>query len=276
LKEKKNRVSKLLTFFQAEMAMTKFVQGFALAVATWSALIPAAYASELNVLMGSAEGKVLVAQGDGFSPSVVGMSLSAGDKVFVGDQSSATLVYPNCSISLSSGTVFTVPASATCAKGETIALVDGVVVTPVSGDPNAVKLNGMIKKYSQRQQSGNAALSGCLGPKVAEMKDFRNFWLRNPGIDPTEMIGEFDVDAQTCGNGRVVKTASFEEQPKAFAPKTVKPQVITQQVPAANSSALGGASGKTVALVGAGVLAAGAIGAIILLSKDDSKPASPG
>lgn len=71
-------------------------------------------------------GKVLVNKGEGFVPVLDTMQLSVGDSLMVGDESSATLAYGDCSVVLSKPTVLTVTDKAPCAGAE------GVFVTPTA------------------------------------------------------------------------------------------------------------------------------------------------
>jgi hypothetical protein len=90
----------------------------------------------------SANGKVLVNRGDGFHPAESFASLSAGDTIMVGNESGAVMVYSGggCSVTLSAGSVTTVPAKAPCARGEQVAMVDGMVITPTFGGDSTLLL----------------------------------------------------------------------------------------------------------------------------------------
>jgi hypothetical protein len=58
-------------------------------------------------------GKVLVNKGKGFVPAFGAISLGAGDKVMVGEDSFAVLSYADCAVSLAKPTVVTI-AEAAC------------------------------------------------------------------------------------------------------------------------------------------------------------------
>jgi hypothetical protein len=60
-------------------------------------------------------GKVLVNRGAGFVPATGSITLRAGDKVMVGDNSFAVVSYAECAVSLSTPGVVTVSETAPCA-----------------------------------------------------------------------------------------------------------------------------------------------------------------
>lgn len=60
------------------------------------------------------EGKVLVNAGEGFVPAAADMVLKTGDRVFVGEQSLATLSYETCAVLLDEPSVVTVSADGGC------------------------------------------------------------------------------------------------------------------------------------------------------------------
>lgn len=84
----------------------------------------------------AATGKVLVNQGQGFVSAAGIVALNAGDKIMVGKDSSARVLYTaaNCSVDLAAATVMAVEAKAPCAAGETVGAVDSVFVHSASGD----------------------------------------------------------------------------------------------------------------------------------------------
>lgn len=90
----------------------------------------------------TANGKVLVSRGEGFHPAESFAALSAGDKVMVGSESSAVIGYSfgGCSVTLGAGSVTTVPAKAPCGRGEQVAMVDGMVITPTFGGDSTLLL----------------------------------------------------------------------------------------------------------------------------------------
>jgi hypothetical protein len=79
-------------------------------------------------------GKVLVNKGKGFVPVTSSMKLGAGDTLMIGNKSSATLSYADCSIDLSKPAVVTVSAKACDGVQKT---ADGVFVTPTADVPEA-------------------------------------------------------------------------------------------------------------------------------------------
>lgn len=83
----------------------------------------------------SAHGKVLVNQGKGFVPVTGLMSLNAGDKIMVGEESFATVSYDQCAVSLSTPMVFSVSAKAPCIAGAEMKAVDGAFIVPTDAPP---------------------------------------------------------------------------------------------------------------------------------------------
>ena len=86
------------------------------------------------------DGKVLVNRGAGYEAVASGTLLNAGDKVMVGDKSSATISYfsAKCSISAEASSLVTISTKAPCKKGEVMGAVDSVFATPVADmDPPA-------------------------------------------------------------------------------------------------------------------------------------------
>jgi hypothetical protein len=90
----------------------------------------------------STNGKVLVNRGVGFQPAESFAALGAGDKIMVGVDSSAVIVYSfgGCSVTLSPASLTTVPAKAPCGRGEQVAMVDGMVITPTFGGDSTILL----------------------------------------------------------------------------------------------------------------------------------------
>ncbi|MBG1233220.1 hypothetical protein [Aestuariivirga litoralis] len=112
--------------------MGKFV--VSLACATAFTIVSAAAATSVAGL-GPVAGKVLVDQGSGFAPASGTIELHQGDRVFVGQNSSATINYGSCSLMIKKATVYSVAAAAPCAKNEKTASLqdDGnVVITPAN------------------------------------------------------------------------------------------------------------------------------------------------
>jgi hypothetical protein len=80
------------------------------------------------------QGKVLVNQGNGYTPAGQSAALKPGDKIFVGKAGGAVLTYSSgCSVSVASASVVTVQDRAPCAEGDTVAAFDSVMVSPARG-----------------------------------------------------------------------------------------------------------------------------------------------
>jgi hypothetical protein len=247
--------------------MFSYKHMLAMAAAAMTALTPAAFAGDMAPQLGYFHGKVLINQGQFFEPIFAGVNLKTGDRILVGDKSAATLTFGNCQLSLAPASLFTVSAQAICPKGETVALVNGVIVTPVAAGAPSGQLNQLIANYSKRQkfasQKGDAATADCLGGQITKMKALRNFWSRNPGVDPVPMINDLDQAAASCGQAQPMQKAQVVETP------TPEPIVLSPPAPIVTSST-GGFSGGTLALVGAAGLGAVGLGALLLLNKDSS------
>ena len=115
------------------MSKTRFLGAVALSLALASASVQAA---TMVASVGDFQGKVLVNQGNGFVPVAGRLALKAGDTVMVGEESFATVTYNNeCSVALTSPTMFIVSGKAPCAKGERVASVDGAFIAPAYGPP---------------------------------------------------------------------------------------------------------------------------------------------
>jgi hypothetical protein len=104
------------------------VAALALAGFTTSAL--AAGVAKIDTVAG----KVLVNRGAGYEAVASGTLLNAGDKVMVGDKSSATISYfsAKCSVSAQASSLLTVGDVAPCKKGEVVGAVDSVFAIPVA------------------------------------------------------------------------------------------------------------------------------------------------
>jgi hypothetical protein len=111
------------------MSKMRVFSAMALSLALASASVKAASSV---AQMGDFHGKVLVNQGKGFVPVAGPLALQAGDTVMIGEESSATVSYNQCSVALTSPTVFTVGEKAPCAKGEKVASVQGVFIAPAA------------------------------------------------------------------------------------------------------------------------------------------------
>jgi hypothetical protein len=250
-------------------------RGLALFTAVWTSVNPVFSASNSPAVLNQASGKVLVSHGNGFVHPNAGEPVQAGDKVMVGADAAVTLSFGNCHIAIAGGQVFTVPASAPCDGQQTVAAIDGMVVTPVSAPATTSDLNRIIARHSREQvsatESGQVEVASCIGSKIDKLKSLKNFWSRNPGIDPTEMIEDLDARASNCGTSQtpVRQTAKTSIRSDEIV-------LADQAAPLREPMAAGGMSGSTIALVGAGVLAIGGAGALLLLSnnKKDDQPVS--
>ncbi len=85
-----------------------------------------AFAAQSVAVVQGVGGKVLVNKGEGFVPVLDVMQLSVGDALMVGEDSTATVAFGECSVVLSKPTVMTVSEQAPCAGA------DGVFVTPTA------------------------------------------------------------------------------------------------------------------------------------------------
>ena len=92
----------------------KTISASLLALAMFSS---AAFAGNVAATISDFSGKVLVNQGKGFVPALGSISLKAGDKVMVGENSFAVVSYAECAVSISSPTVLSVTKDAPCASG---------------------------------------------------------------------------------------------------------------------------------------------------------------
>ena len=86
-------------------------------------------------------GKILIDQGQGFVASA-GQSLKAGDRVFVGDKSSAIVAYAGCTVKLDKPTVFVVSKAAPCLQGSNSTQIGSVIITPAL-DPTPAGAGGL-------------------------------------------------------------------------------------------------------------------------------------
>lgn len=92
-----------------------------------------AVAAQSVAVVQNVGGKVLVNKGKGFVPVTSSMQLGAGDTLMIGNKSSATLAYADCSIDLKKPAVVTVSTKA-CDGVK----ADGVFVTPAADVPDVV------------------------------------------------------------------------------------------------------------------------------------------
>ena len=81
-----------------------------------------------------ANGKILVDHGQGFVLAV-GSALQAGDRIFIGDKSSATVAYAECRVKLAKPIVFIVGKTAPCVKGANAAQAGSVFIAPTADAP---------------------------------------------------------------------------------------------------------------------------------------------
>jgi hypothetical protein len=155
---------------EEEITMFKKSVSLAAAAALAISVSTTAWAAAPVAELITSNGKVLVSQGEGFAPASGFMSLNAGDKVMVGAKSSAELAYGDggCSVTLSAGSVVTIPAKAPCAKGETAAVVDSVMIEPVMGGAGysaayiavgAVVIIGGIVLLTQKKKNNGTPIS---------------------------------------------------------------------------------------------------------------------
>jgi hypothetical protein len=115
--------------------MKKLIASVASAAFLITTLAPSLAASPIAEATGL-EGKVLVNHGKGFELASGSVLLNAGDRLIVGEKSSATVSYLNvkCTVSATNSTVLTVAAVAPCKSGTVVGSVDNVFATPVA-DP---------------------------------------------------------------------------------------------------------------------------------------------
>lgn len=82
----------------------------------------------------SVKGKVLLNHGDGFEAVTDEVLLNVGDKIIVGDKSSAQINYlsSGCVVTVSASSMSTISEAAPCKAGEVVGLVDSLFVQPVA------------------------------------------------------------------------------------------------------------------------------------------------
>jgi hypothetical protein len=95
------------------------------------ALAAAADAPVANLF--AASGKILVDQGHGFI-AAAGQNLNDGDRIFVGDKSSANVAYATCTVKLDKPAVFVVSKAAPCAQGANQMEIGSVIISPAVDD----------------------------------------------------------------------------------------------------------------------------------------------
>jgi hypothetical protein len=251
--------------------MLQFCKVFALTAAFSSAVAPIALASNVDIMLKDISGKVLVNHGHSFEPPTQSSSLRAGDRILLGENGAATLIFNGCQIHLSSATVFSIPAKPNCEAGEQAAFVSGVFVQPTGGAAGPVsRLKQLISNYSRQQKmamaQGNTAVAECLGQNLTRLKGMQKFLVRNPGVSSTDLIDDVEAKANACQTEQDVINVEKPPVLQAVAPA---PAPIVAAAPAA----MGGMSSTTLALAGGGVaLAAGGLAALLLLN--NNKPVS--
>ena len=73
--------------------------------------------AEGNVTLMAIEGNVLVNQGKGFELAMDAVELNVGDRIMVGENSSAVLSYATCRVKIMGGNVVTIAKDAPCLTG---------------------------------------------------------------------------------------------------------------------------------------------------------------
>ncbi len=82
-----------------------------------------------------AQGKVMIDHGKGFVQAPLNTGLNVGDRVFVGQNSSAVVSFEGCTLNISKSTVYMIGKQAPCAKGMKTAQVGNVFVSPAGDAP---------------------------------------------------------------------------------------------------------------------------------------------
>lgn len=94
-----------------------------------------AFAAPVVAELIAINGKVLVNQGNGFVAAGPDVSLAVGDQIMVGADATAEIKYANgCNVTVNASAVVRIAAQAPCKKGEPVAMVDSVLVTPAFGN----------------------------------------------------------------------------------------------------------------------------------------------
>jgi hypothetical protein len=253
--------------------MFQICKVFALTAAFSSAITPLALAGSGDILLKDIAGKVLVNHGQSFGPPVQGSNLHEGDRILVGENSAATILFDGCQIHLPPTTVFSIPSKPNCQVGEQTAFVGGVFVQPTAGSTGPVsRVKQLISDYSRQQRmaeaQGNSSVAKCLSGNLTRLNGMQKFLARNPGVDATELIDDVDAKASACQNAPEIAKVRVEK------PQIVQPAPPAQIIASA-PAAMGGMSGTTLALAGGGAaLALGGIGALVLLNNNNNKPIS--
>jgi hypothetical protein len=106
------------------------------AVAALSVAGPAIAANAPVAQLQSATGKVLINQGNGFVPANGLVALNAGDKIMVGKDGSASVLYTanGCTVDVAAASVAVVAEKAPCVSGETVGSVDSVFIHSAAGE----------------------------------------------------------------------------------------------------------------------------------------------
>jgi hypothetical protein len=151
-----------------------------LVLATVLSNVSMAYAQGSVAVMSGSVGKVLVNSGKGFAPVSGMVSLSVGDTVMVGKDSSASISYnTGCTVNAGASSVVSVLEKAPCAKGQALLTSDQMFVTaaadvdPVAGPapflPLPILLVGgaaatvgiLVAAGAFKKKNKNCGVSGC-------------------------------------------------------------------------------------------------------------------
>ena len=101
-----------------------------------------AFASEKPIAnLFQVSGKILVDSGKGFVASG-DRALQLGDRIFIGDKSSVTVAYADCTVTLNKPSVFIIGKIAPCAKGVSTAENNSVMITPARDAPPGAGIAG--------------------------------------------------------------------------------------------------------------------------------------
>jgi hypothetical protein len=111
------------------MKKMRLIGAITLSLAMASASVQAA--SSLAQI-GEFGGKVLVNQGEGFEPVSSSAGLKVGDTIMTGEDGFATVSFGDCSVSVTSSTVFAIGETVPCAKGEKLASVSSALISPTA------------------------------------------------------------------------------------------------------------------------------------------------
>jgi len=117
-----------------------------------------------------AQGKVMVDHGKGFVQASLNSGLNVGDRVFVGQNSSAVVSFEGCTLNIAKSTVYTISKQAPCAKGMKTAQIGDVFVAPAGDAPAGAGAAGAGAAGAGAAGAGAAGLGagafGGLGPAL--------------------------------------------------------------------------------------------------------------